>query len=148
MKRRCGSEPFRLCDSHQCYKDRNSPRRARQKSRTKMPTNKRISVRPSSETVETVFTKVTLSTANAILTSENVRTARSNGVSLATPANPPGKGRIGNPGERNATDRCRAREEFDSSGGWNSNLGKNGISIAELRCEIRERNNQRDTIWI
>src|SRR6185369_11611250 len=33
----------------------------------------------------------------------------------------PAKGRIGNPGERNATDRCRAREEFDSSGGWNRN---------------------------
>src|SRR5438094_738845 len=35
--------------------------------------------------------KVTLSTANASATSENVKTARSNAVSLVTPAKPPVK---------------------------------------------------------
>jgi hypothetical protein len=54
----------------------------------------------------------------------------------------PGEDRLGNPRKRNATNRCRAGKEFDGSGGWDRKLGINGVSIAELNCEIRERNNQ------
>ena len=61
----------------------------RKKSRTETPADKRINVCPSSEAL--FAANVTLSTANVSPTSENVNTARSNGVSLATPAKPPVK---------------------------------------------------------
>jgi hypothetical protein len=59
-----------------------------------MPVEKRISVASCSETL---LAKVTLSTAKASPISEKVRTARSKGVSLATPAKPPVKNGSGVP---------------------------------------------------